>query len=284
MLNHGEPRLASFMKRLRARVASPSGRETATPLEQSSPQKRTFIGLLLFTCLILSCVMLVLWLVPYVGLSNIHRSAPLILALCFGGLLLLVFLGVALLVFTIIRGRDIFLSHRLRGVVIQVLFPFMVIVGKIVGISRARVQQSFIAINNQLVISNCHRAKPESLLLLLPHCIQDFDCDVKITRDVGNCRQCGKCLIKDLLELSERYNVQIAVATGGTLARRIIGKHRPSAIVAVACELDLTTGIQDAYPLPVIGILNERPNGPCFNTRVDIEKVNEAILRFLGRS
>jgi hypothetical protein len=253
-------------------------------MEQSHPQKRTFIGLLLFTCLVLSCVMFVLWLVPYVGLSNIHHSAPLILAVVFGGLLLLVLLGVALLVFTIIRGRDIVLSQRLRGIVIQILFPFMVMVGRIVGISRARVQQSFIAINNQLVISNCHRAKPERLLLLLPHCIQDFDCDVKITRDVKNCRRCGKCLIKDLLELSEGYHVEIAVATGGTLARRIIGKHRPSAIVAVACELDLTTGIQDAYPLPVIGILNERPNGPCFNTRVDIEKVKEAILHFLGRS
>jgi hypothetical protein len=53
--------------------------------------------------------------------------------------------------------------------------------------------------------------------------------------------------------------------------------------VAVACELDLTTGIQDAYPLPVIGILNERPNGPCFNTRVDIERVDRAICHFLER-
>ena len=252
-------------------------------MEESQPQKRTFIGLLLFTCLILSCALCVLWLVPYIGLANIHPSAPLILAICFGILLLLVVLGVALLVFTIVRGRDLVLSQKLRGIVIQVLFPFMVVVGKLVGISKKRVQQSFIVINNQLVVSNGHRAKAKSILLLLPHCIQDFDCDVKITRDVRNCRRCGRCLISDLIELSERYGVQIAVATGGTLARRIIGKNRPQAIVAVACELDLTTGIQDAYPLPVIGILNERPNGPCFNTRVEIKKVDEAIGRFLDR-
>lgn len=252
-------------------------------MEESHPQKRIFIGLLLFTCLILSGVMLLLWVVPYIGLSHIHPSAPLILAICFGVVLFLVFLGVALLVFTIIQGRDIVLSHKLRGIVIQVLFPFMVAVGKIVGISKRRVRQSFIAINNQLVVSNCDRTKAEKILLLLPHCIQDFDCDVKITGNIKNCQKCGKCEIKDLLELSEKYAVQIAVATGGTLARRIIVKNRPEAIVAVACELDLTTGIQDAYPLPVIGILNERPNGPCINTRVDIEKVREAILYFLER-
>jgi hypothetical protein len=27
--------------------------------------------------------------------------------------------------------------------------------------------------------------------------------------------------------------------------------------------------------------LNERPNGPCINTKVDIQKVREAILDFL---
>jgi hypothetical protein len=32
----------------------------------------------------------------------------------------------------------------------------------------------------------------------------------------------------------------------------------------------------------VIGILNERPNGPCINTKVDIRKVREAISDFLG--
>jgi hypothetical protein len=87
--------------------------------------------------------------------------------------------------------------------------------------------------------------------------------------------------VKDLIELSEQYHIKIAVATGGTLARRIIVDNRPEAIVAVACELDLTTGIQDSYPIPVIGILNERPNGPCINTKVDIQKVKQAISDFL---
>jgi hypothetical protein len=45
--------------------------------------------------------------------------------------------------------------------------------------------------------------------------------------------------------------------------------------------MDLTTGIQDAYPIPVIGILNERPHGPCINTKADINKVRRAILDFV---
>jgi hypothetical protein len=159
----------------------------------------------------------------------------------------------------------------------------MILMGRLLGVSRQKVQQSFIELNNHLVRSNAHRARPSRLLILLPHCIQNFDCNLKITGNIRNCKGCGKCEIKDLIELADEYDIKIAVATGGTLARRIIVQNKPEAIVAVACEIDLTSGIQDSYPIPVIGILNERPHGPCINTRVDIEKVRGAILDFLER-
>jgi hypothetical protein len=216
-------------------------------------------------------------------LTNIHPKLPLLLAIMLGTGMLLIFVGAGSLTITIYRGKDFFLSRKLRGVVIEVLFPLMVFWGRVMGISKERIQRSFIEINNQLVLSNAHKTKPTNLLLLLPQCIQDFDCDIKITGDIQNCRRCGNCEIKDLLEIAETYNVKIAVATGGTLARRIVVKIRPEAIVAVACELDLTSGIQDTYPIPVIGILNKRPNGPCYNTTVDIAEVKEALLSFMER-
>ncbi len=163
----------------------------------------------------------------------------------------------------------------------KVLFPVMLLMGRMVGIPKEKVRQSFVELNNHLIRSNGHRVRPDKLLILLPHCIQNFDCEIKITGNIRNCKGCGKCEIKDLIELSGQHHLKIAVATGGTLARRIVLENRPEAIVAVACELDLTTGIQDTYPIPVIGILNERPSGPCINTKVSIEKVRNAILNFL---
>jgi len=217
-----------------------------------------------------------------VGVKNIHPYLPLIFSLVLAVFVFLMLSGGLLLVFTILRGKDILFSHKLRGIVAKVLFPFMILMGRLVGVPKERVQQSFIELNNHLVRSNNHRTLPGKLLILLPHCIQDFDCEIKITGNIKNCKRCGKCEIKDLVDISEQYQVKIAVATGGTLARRIIVENRPEAIVAVACELDLTSGIQDSYPIPVIGILNERPNGPCINTKVDIQKVRNAILDFLG--
>jgi hypothetical protein len=250
---------------------------------EKQPKKRIFIGLLVVTCLILFLFIFLLWYIPVVGLKNIHPSLPFLFTIMLGIAVFLMLSGGMLLVITILLGKDIFLSQRLRGFVAKVLFPFMILMGRLMGVSKVKVQQSFVELNNHLVRSNNHRTRPNRLLILLPHCIQNFDCQIKITGNIRNCKGCGKCEIKELIELAEEYQIDIAVATGGTLARRIIVEKRPEAIVAVACELDLTTGIQDTYPIPVIGILNERPHGPCINTTADIQKVKRAILDFVGR-
>ena len=86
------------------------------------------------------------------------------------------------------------------------------------------------------------------------------------------------------IDLRDRYGIQLAIATGGTIARRIVVQTRPRCIVAVACERDLTPGIQDSYPLPVFGVLNQRPCGPCLDTLVPLGALEEAIRLFLGCS
>lgn len=241
------------------------------------PRKRLFIGLLALACAVVVGLAFLLWWVPSVGLVNISPILPYVLGSVLGGLCLLIVAGLSLLILTLLTGKDLFFSERLRGIVIRYLFPAIIGIGRLVGIDRDTLQQSFIALNNQLVYAKKLRVPPEKALILLPHCIQLFDCAIKITGDVNKCVRCGQCDIKGLAELAQTHNVAIAVATGGTLARKIIVERRPRFILAVACERDLTSGIRDAYPLPVIGILNRRPHGPCFNTNVVLSEVEKAL-------
>jgi hypothetical protein len=247
------------------------------------PQKRIFLGLLAVTILLFTIVLGILWYVPYVGLANLHRDLPLILGIVFGVLLLVVVGGLVLLAFTVVLGRDLFFSRRLRGVVIKLLLPLMSGVGKLCGVSKDRVRHSFIEINNQLVLAQHPRTTPDKLLLLMPHCLQFHECQFRITGSTLHCKRCGKCPITGLLGLSEKYGVGLAVATGGTLARRIVVERRPRLIIAVACERDLSSGIQDSYPLPVFGVINHRPHGPCYDTQVDLDRVEQALQTFLVR-
>ena len=245
------------------------------------PQKRIFLGLLALTCLFFMLLLGLLWYVPYVGLANLHTKLPLILGIVFGALLALVFAGVTILALTVILGRDLPFSRSLRGVLVKFLLPLMSGVGKIFGVSKDQVRRSFIEINNQLLLAAHPRATRDKLLLLMPHCLQFHECEFRITGSTVNCQRCGQCPINGLAEISERYGVGLAVATGGTLARRIVVERRPRLIIAVACERDLSSGIQDSYPLPVFGITNKRPHGPCYDTDVDLERVEEALNFFL---
>jgi hypothetical protein len=247
------------------------------------PQKRIVLGLLAVTILLFTIVLGILWYVPYVGLANLNRDLPLILGIVFGVLLLVVVGGLVLLALTVVLGRDLFFSRRLRGVVIKLLLPLMSGVGKLCGVSKDRVRHSFIEINNQLVLAQHPRTTPDKLLLLMPHCLQFHECQFRITGSTLHCKRCGKCPITGLLDLSEKYGVGLAVATGGTLARRIVVERRPRLIIAVACERDLSSGIQDSYPLPVFGVINHRPHGPCYDTQVDLDRVEQALQTFLVR-
>ncbi len=166
----------------------------------------------------------------------------------------------------------------LRGIVLKILYPIFMLLSAFKKDSKEALQRRIIDMNNRLVLGEGHKTR--RILLLLPHCLQIDKCDIRITHNIHNCKKCGRCEIKDLIEIADENNLDLFVATGGTLARRIVKDLRPEAIVAVACERDLSSGIVDTYPLPVLGIPNERPFGPCLNTQVDLERVKEAIQAF----
>ena len=222
-----------------------------------------------------------LWLIPFLGQRSLGAGFPVFMGWFLGVLLLLLTLGILTLVGIIARGREVPGARKLRGILIRFFLPLLTALGALFGISRDDVRRSFIEINNALVRSGSFRAVPKRILVLMPHCIQRDDCPYRITVDVKNCRQCGRCDFSDLTGIAERLGVEMTVATGGTLARRVIVETRPELIVAVACERDLSSGIVETYPIPVIGVLIDRPEGPCINTRVDVRNVKDALETFL---
>jgi hypothetical protein len=233
------------------------------------------------TCFLIIGVIYLFWWVPTKGLANIHPDLPRMAGILFGVLSGIALLGTLLLVMTTALGKDILFTRFMRGVVIKFLLPVIESIGAIFGISKDTIRQSFVAMNNSLVTSQRLKVKPDRILILLPHCLQLFDCEIKVTGDINKCIRCGRCDIKGLAELAQKYRIDISVATGGTLARKVIIEKKPKLVVAVACERDLTSGIKDCYPLPVIGVLNDRPFGPCLNTSVDVEKIEEALRTVL---
>ncbi|MDU2065936.1 MAG: DUF116 domain-containing protein [Sporomusaceae bacterium] len=248
----------------------------------SRPQKRLFLALLLVSLIIAACSIYGIWKVSLPGLSALNELLPWFIGTILGLFVLTVFAGVGGIILAILGFPTPRFFQGVAWSAVQLLFPIAIAIGKLFDVDKERVERSFIEVSNHLIRKRQVIVKPNRFLILTPHCIQQEDCPYKVTKNIENCRRCGRCQVGELAAVAEKYEVHLAIVTGGTLARRVVKALKPQAILAIACERDLTTGIQDVFPLPVVGLLNERPCGPCCNTRVDMAAVEKIVRQFLG--
>ncbi|MGL5377736.1 MAG: DUF116 domain-containing protein [Cetobacterium sp.] len=142
--------------------------------------------------------------------------------------------------------------------------------------------KKFVEFNNLRVLKIIKKKRIKKVAILLPHCIQKYDCNLKITSNIENCKKCGLCEISKILKLKDEFQtLDIKVATGGTLARIYLKEYKPDLVIAVACKRDLTSGIRDSFPILVYGIFNQIIKSPCIDTKVDVNKISN-VLREVG--
>lgn len=221
-----------------------------------------------------------------IGLNIFMTSLKTVFSVLVNGViltLLLVTIFSSLVTYTVMKEKKVSNNiKRLNFKIVNVLYPILIVIGNTLNIPKNEIRKVYIRLNNDYIYSNRYNISSDDILILIPHCIQKSECKLKITTDVKNCKSCGLCNVSDLLKLQNKYNVNVFIATGGTLARKKIKEVRPKAVVAVACERDLTAGVQDINKIPVLGVFNQRPNGPCVDTKIDIKEVENAIKFFIG--
>ena len=139
------------------------------------------------------------------------------------------------------------------------------------------IANKFLVYNNNSVMNSLKGKEIKRLLILLPHCVQKYTCPYKVTSNIENCKNCGQCVIGELLNMKKEFPIDVRIATGGTLARKHIKELKPDLVVAVACKRDLMSGIHDAFPVKIYGIFNKIVNEPCVDTTVSSEKIRSFL-------
>jgi hypothetical protein len=126
------------------------------------------------------------------------------------------------------------------------------------------VEHAAIDVYNALAARRNRTVGKGELLVLIPRCL-------------------SKQALDGVLAIAGRYEVPVFVATRGQLARRVIRERRPRAVVAVACERDLMTGLRDvAGRLPVLGLPMRLPNGPCRDAILDLDVMDRWVRNLVG--
>jgi hypothetical protein len=126
------------------------------------------------------------------------------------------------------------------------------------------VEHAAVEVYNGLAARRGRQVGKGELLVLIPRCL-------------------SKATLDSVLEVAGRYEVPVFVATRGQLARRAIRERRPRAVVAVACERDMVSGLHDvAAKVPVLGLTMRLPAGPCKDALIDVEKFESWVRSLVG--
>ena len=125
------------------------------------------------------------------------------------------------------------------------------------------VENAAVKVYDQMAEARGRKVGRGELLLLIPRCL-------------------SKASLDGVLAIAGKYDVPVFVATRGQLARRVIRERRPKAVVAVACERDMVSGLHDvAGKIPVLGLTMTLPTGPCKDAGLDLDKLENWVKAYV---
>ena len=172
-------------------------------------------------------------------------------------------LWLAIIGLSYVTGRALLPAKLAERGLMPRLMPLASAVSELFGVQRDWTQHSSVVVYDRLATARTQRVRADELLILIPRCL-------------------SRAALDAVLDIAKRYNVHTFVATRGQLARRVIRERRPKAVVAVACERDMVSGLHDvAGRVPVLGLTMQLPNGPCKDASIDVEKMEEFVKKFL---
>jgi hypothetical protein len=113
------------------------------------------------------------------------------------------------------------------------------------------VENAAVKVYNALALVRSRKVGKGELLLLIPRCL-------------------SKDTLDGVLSIAGKYGVPVFVATRGQLARRVIRERRPRAVVAVACERDMVSGLTMTLPV-----------GPCKDARLNLGQLEDWVRAYV---
>ena len=153
-------------------------------------------------------------------------------------------------------------SFAERGLLLKT-FRLASRVGEMFGVQRDWTDNASVAVYDRLAWAREWRVRANEMLILIPRCL-------------------SRAALEGVMDIAKRYDVATFVATRGAYARQAIRERRPKAVVAVACERDMVSGLRDvAGRLPVLGLTMQLPNGPCKDASLDLVRMEEFVRKYL---
>jgi len=139
-------------------------------------------------------------------------------------------------------------------------------------------QFTTIEVENNLQMEFFRRVPRHERIVFIPHCLRDTkNCAAPIDEDGYHCKKCGRCVIARITAECEKRGMKWYMCGGGSQVQNLIMKHRPKAIVGIACfnEIQMALEKLKAANAPTQAVMLRKSG--CVNTEVVLQDVIDAL-------
>ncbi|ODS39592.1 MAG: hypothetical protein A7316_05045 [Candidatus Altiarchaeales archaeon WOR_SM1_86-2] len=208
--------------------------------------------------------------IPYDLLGRIFVAVIVII-------LIVIVLGLIFAYITYKRKRMIF-----SGFVLFILDSFYIPAKRIIsffGGNDRMVEIVAVEIRNVLMKDDFDSVKYEDRIVILPQCLRSLECPAKMSSFDGiKCIECNRCKVCEIKKKANELGYgKTFVITGGSFIKRIISKHKPKAVLGVACPYEAYWGMLElekkGIPSQAVLLLKEG----CVETDADLDEVYERM-------
>ena len=147
-----------------------------------------------------------------------------------------------------------------------------------VGVEEQELFQLYVEAKNRSMIKSFAATSYNERVVLLPQCLRAKDCPAKIGKYGYKCKQCGKCSVAKIIQLTNDLGYKGAfVLPGGSLAKNILLELKPKASLGVACAKELVMGSYLCEKVGVIGQGMRLIKDGCIDTVVDMKALKDVL-------
>ena len=134
-----------------------------------------------------------------------------------------------------------------------------------------------IALKNKISLRNFRETPVNKRLIFFPQCLRAATCPSKLSPEGMQCINCGSCDIGAAKKSAEELGYKVFIVPGSSFIRRLVRKHRPSAILGVGCMTEIKAGLEMCEKLDLYGVGLVLEKAGCVSTVLDWDKFYEFI-------
>jgi hypothetical protein len=190
-------------------------------------------------------------------------------------LFIIAVLGSLLIVYSFKTERFIFPGFMLFS--ISFLENLVKALFRLVKLDDSIVDDVGIALKNKISLKKFRYMPVNKRMIFFPQCLRAPTCPSKLSPEGMQCIGCGRCEVGTAKKSAEQIGYMVFIVPGSSFVKRLVRKHKPTAILGVGCMAEVKAGLEMCEKLNLCGVGLVLQKAGCVSTVLDWDKFYEFI-------